>query len=117
MHEEEELRLRRLRRAMRRAPGPACPGDAEWASLAAGLLEPARREELLNHACACDGCGAVLREMTEDFSEEVSEAEMQEIERLRTSTERWQHDFAQRMASESRRPRRRFVFECFAAAA
>src|SRR5262245_42024588 len=78
MDEEEELRLRRRRGAMRKASGPGCPAAAEWASLAAGLVEPARRDELRDHASVCDACGAVLRAMTEDFSEEMSEAELQE---------------------------------------
>jgi hypothetical protein len=99
MYEEENKRLRSLAGGRRRAPGDDCPSVAEWARLAAGLLEGPRREELLAHASTCDGCGAALRAVVEDFEDDMSEAESKTLEALPSSQPEWQRGVARKMAA------------------
>jgi tetratricopeptide (TPR) repeat protein len=107
MHQEQEGRLRRLAVGARaeaggprKEPGPECPEAAVWASLAAGLTDPARKDTLLAHASQCDACGALLRELAQDFSE-MSETELQDLEKLESARPDWQRSMARRMALES----------------
>lgn len=102
MHQEEDSRLRRLAGGPRGAPGLKCPAPAEWASLAAGLAEAGRRDELLAHASQCDACGAVLHSVVEDFSEDMTDAESQALKALESAKPEWQRDVARRMADRSR---------------
>ena len=102
MHQEEDSRLRRLAGGPRGAPGLRCPPLEEWASLAAGLAEPQRRDELLAHASQCDACGAVLHAVMEDFSQELTDAESRSLESLESARPQWQRAVARRMAGATR---------------
>jgi len=102
MHQEEDSRLRRLAGGPRGAAGLRCPAPAEWASLAAGLAEPRRRDDLLAHASQCDACGAVLHAVMEDFSGDMTEAESQTLKSLESAKPEWQRAMARRMADRSR---------------
>jgi tetratricopeptide (TPR) repeat protein len=102
MHQEEDNRLRRLAGGPRGVPGWQCPEPAEWASLAAGLCEAGRRDELLAHASGCDACGAVLHAVMEDFSEGITDAESQALGALQSAKPGWQRKVARRMAEGSR---------------
>jgi tetratricopeptide (TPR) repeat protein len=101
MHEEEDMRLRRLAGGPRGTSGDGCPSAEEWASLAAGLAEASRSDQLLAHAAQCDACGAILHALVEDFSEEPSEAEVQSMMELKSATETWQRQTARKMAQAS----------------
>jgi CHAT domain-containing protein len=68
------------------------------ASLAADLVEPERKTQLLAHTNGCIACGAMLREIEEDFSAEISPAEQQEISALRTASPDWQREMARKLA-------------------
>ena len=103
MHQEENRRLQGLAGGKRKAPGDGCPSLTEWARLAAGLLEGPRREELLAHASTCDGCGAALRAVVEDFTGDMTEAESQTLESLPSSQPEWQRGVARKMAAVSGR--------------
>src|SRR5262245_53085752 len=103
--EEETSRLERLAGGPRKGRGEACPPAAEWASLAAGLLEPGRREELLAHACECDSCGALLHAVVEDFSGEATSEERQSLEALESSKPEWRARMAKQMTATSSRGR------------
>ncbi|MBI3681956.1 MAG: hypothetical protein HY235_16360 [Acidobacteria bacterium] len=103
-HSKEQSRLDCIRGAPRKGPGPDCPPAVEWASLVGGLLKPERRDALLEHASACDSCGAMLRAVAQDFSRKIDDREAEEIEALRTSTREWQSGMARRMAAASRKP-------------
>ena len=105
MADESDIRLERLAGGSRKGRGDACPPAAEWASLAAGLLEPGRREELLAHACECDSCGALLHAVVEDFSGEASAEERQSLEALKSSTPEWRARMAGQMVAASCRGR------------
>src|SRR5439155_20132849 len=103
MHQEENRRLRGLAGGRRPAPGNGCPSLTEWSRLAAGLLEVPRREELLAHASTCDACGAALRDIVEDFADDMTEAESQTLETLPSAQPEWQRGVARKMAEASGR--------------
>jgi tetratricopeptide (TPR) repeat protein len=101
MADESDIRLERLAGGSRKGRGDACPPAAEWASLAAGLLEPGRQGELLAHACDCDSCGALLHAVVEDFTGEASGEERQSLEALDSSKLGWRYKMARQMAAAS----------------
>ena len=103
-HEREQSRLGRLSRHRRMEAGAGCAPPSEWADLAAGLTPPDQREFLLRHAEGCDRCGAMLRNVVEDFSTPLSQPEDEHIDALRTSSAMWQRELARRMAAGSRKP-------------
>jgi tetratricopeptide (TPR) repeat protein len=102
MYQEENTRLHRLVGGSRQAPGAGCPPLSEWASLAAGLVEGRRTQELLTHASECDACGAALHAVVEDFSADLTEEESRALESLQSAKPDWQHEMARRMANISR---------------
>jgi len=102
MHEEEPDRLERLVGGPRKGPGSNCPGAEKLALLAAGLEAEDQRDVLLEHASRCDSCGAILRGIIEDFTDERSEAETQVLESLHSSKAERQRAMARRMAGTSR---------------
>jgi cytochrome c-type biogenesis protein CcmH/NrfG len=103
MHQEEDNRLRRLAGGPRGVPGLNCPQLEEWASLAAGLVDPQRRDEQLAHASQCDACGAVLNAVMEDFSEDLTDAESQALDPLQSAQPEWQRNMARRMREGTRK--------------
>ena len=102
MHEEEQRRLNRLAGGPRTGPRSGCPPSGELASLAAGLLDAARRDALLDHAAGCDSCGATLRALVEDFADETSHPESRMLDSLESSKPEWQLGMASRMARRGR---------------
>jgi tetratricopeptide (TPR) repeat protein len=100
MMESERDPFDRLAGGPRTGPGIGCPAADELASVAAGLATDIRRDSLLDHASRCDSCGATLRALIEDFSEESGP---QTIESLRTAQPEWQREMAARMAQASGR--------------
>lgn len=101
MHQEEQKRLERLAGGARGGPTERCPEASEWASLAAGLTDAARSEELLAHASGCDHCGAILSAVTEDFSRETTAEESEVLERIESANPEWQRRMARRMGEAS----------------
>jgi tetratricopeptide (TPR) repeat protein len=102
MPDEEPNRLDRLAAGARTGPQSGCPGVEELAALAAGLAAEGQCDALLEHASGCDACGAILRELVEDFADERSEAETRMAESLESSKAEWQSAMARRMAGASR---------------
>ena len=96
--------MRRLAGGPRGKRTDGCPPAAEWAALAAGL-SGARGAELLAHASQCDACGASLHAMVVDFSDELTESEVDLLATLESAQPDWQHRMARRMAQESGRGR------------
>jgi cytochrome c-type biogenesis protein CcmH/NrfG len=65
---------------------PNCPCEEDLRNLAAGLCAEPIATELTAHAAACSGCGSLLREYKEDFSDESSPEEQDFLSRLRTAS-------------------------------
>ena len=105
MHQEEDVRLRRLALGTRGGSTPSCPPVEDWAALAAGLAAAERSDELLAHAAGCDVCGARLRAVMEDFSSELTEAESTLLRGLASAEPAWQRQVAEKMAHASGRGR------------
>ena len=75
-----------------------------WLPLAAGLLPEAQSNELIEHSTNCDVCASLLRQATEDFAEEVTTGETEQISSLSTSQPEWQQRFAQKLATAQPKP-------------
>src|SRR5271166_4465204 len=91
-------KLRQIKDGPPAASQPGCPPTEQWASLAAGLVDPAGREELLDHASRCDACGMAFRAMVEGCSNEMNAEEAQMIEKLESSKTEWRSGMARQMA-------------------
>ncbi len=102
MHEDEPDRLERLAGGPRTGPRSECPGAEKLALLAAGLAAEDQCDALMEHASRCDACGAILRELVEDFADEQGEAETRMAESFQSSKAEWQRAMARRMAGASR---------------
>jgi len=100
MHDERQRRLERLAGGPRGGACDDCPRIEEWTSLAAGLLDTTRRDELLEHAGQCDFCGATLRGVIEDLAEEMTEPQLALVNSLRSAQPDWQQDMARRLAAK-----------------
>ena len=84
--------------------GPNCPAESTWWYVATGLQPELRAAELLEHSTHCDACALLLRQATEDFTDEVTEQEITQISALPSAQKEWQRSLAQRLsATESAR--------------
>jgi CHAT domain-containing protein/tetratricopeptide (TPR) repeat protein len=84
--------------------GANCAAESDWWYVATGLLPESRAAELLEHSTGCDACALLLRQATEDFTDEVTEQEITQISALPSAQEEWQQSLAQRLsATESAR--------------
>jgi tetratricopeptide (TPR) repeat protein len=97
--DERDIPLERLAGGPRKGRGEECPSAEEWASLAAGLMDPGRREALLAHSSQCDSCGALLHAVVEDFSEGLNDEEQQALEGLPSSKPEWRRKMSAQMAA------------------
>ena len=66
-----------------------CPPDEVWLEIAAGIANQDSRSHL-SHAAECDHCGPLLRQATEDFTEELTPDEESRVAELSSSTALWQ---------------------------
>jgi len=84
--------------------GLNCPEESAWWYVATGQLAESRAAELLEHSTRCDACALLLRQATEDFTDEVTEQEIKQISALPSTQDEWQQSLAQRLsATESMR--------------
>lgn len=84
--------------------GPNCAAESAWWYVATGLLPESRAAELLEHSTRCDACALLLRQATEDLTDEVTEQEITQMSALPSAQEEWQQSLAQRLsATESAR--------------
>jgi hypothetical protein len=81
---------------------PECPQESQWPRLAARLTKGKEAERLLQHAATCDHCGPLLRQSTQDFSEDLTAEEEATLTQLQSSQAGWQ----ERLAAKLREPPR-----------
>lgn len=74
-----------------------CPREKEIVELAAGILQPTRSKELLDHVTSCDFCGPILRRAVEDFDEHISSEESTLLAGLQSGNKSWQGNLAARL--------------------
>lgn len=102
MEKKQRARLRVLRAStLRQGRSKSCPATEEWANLAAGLAGKAAADRLLHHASECDACAAELRNISECFSDSLTDDEQQMLGGLRTSGKDWKEEFVQRLTRKS----------------
>ncbi len=104
MKDNFQEKLDQLKSGARIRPDTECPSETEWLPLAAGLLPEAQSNELIEHSTNCDVCASLLRQATEDFAEEVTTGETEQISSLSTSQPEWQQRFAQKLATAQPKP-------------
>src|ERR1700726_1227352 len=73
-HQAFGRRLAALKEVSEPVRTPHCPPDAAWAQVAAGLAAPEIADGLLAHAADCDHCGALLRQASAEFAEDLRPA-------------------------------------------
>jgi tetratricopeptide (TPR) repeat protein len=83
----------------------ACPPDETWLSLVAHLIPERDAAVHLQHAVECDYCGRLLREATEDLSDQLSPKESALIAALPSSSEEGRKCTAAGAAEASRSPK------------
>ena len=79
-----------------------CPPEKELVELAAGILEPERTKELLDHVTSCDFCGPFLKQAVEDFDEHISSEESALLAALQSGTKSWQDNLAAKLSGTTR---------------
>ena len=86
--------------------GPDCPPEGEWWSLVGGVLPQDRSKELLDHSIQCESCAVLFRRATEDFDDQMTEAESRELAMLTSSRDENQLVLARKLkdAADARRP-------------
>ena len=83
------------------APKSDCPSEADLRNLAAGLCSEPIALKLKAHASTCDHCGPVLREYTEDFSDNFTPEEQAVLDQLSSASPKWQLQAAREMLQQS----------------
>src|SRR5262245_52740175 len=75
-----------------------CPAPQEWLRLAAGLVQSDPARSLMQHAIACDSCGALLKEAQATCSDDLSSQEIEAISRLPLGEPRSRARLSERMS-------------------
>lgn len=81
----------------------ACPSENDLRDLAAGLCSDPIAQKLKAHAATCDHCRPLLREYTEDFSDDFSPEEQAILDQLRSASPKWQRQTAHEMLEQAHR--------------
>ena len=78
-------------------PTSACPSEDDLRDLAAGLCSEPIAQKLKAHTAICDHCGPLLREYTEDFSDNFTSEEQAVLDQLTSASPKWQQQTARKM--------------------
>jgi hypothetical protein len=87
--EKSMERFNLLKSGTSAASNPQCPAAEALADLAAGMRKE-NATEILDHAMGCDHCGPILRQLVENFAEELTPWEEKQITALSSSKADWQ---------------------------
>jgi hypothetical protein len=82
----------------RATKGPDCPPGDVWLDIAAGFADQ-DSEKYLNHAAECDHCGPFLRDVKEDFADDLTPEEALHVASLPSANTDWQRRLAQSLGS------------------
>jgi hypothetical protein len=82
---------------VRTVPTPECPSEDTLRQLAAGLTPEDVAAKLTQHVATCDHCGPLLRNFTEDFSDDFTPEEQAALANLQSSSAAWQKNTARQM--------------------
>lgn len=92
-------------------PTSDCPSEDDLRNLAAGLCSEPIAQKLKAHAATCDHCGPLLREYTEDFSDNFTPEEQAVLDQLNSASPKWQRQTARKMLKPPPSPRRIFSWK------
>jgi CHAT domain-containing protein/cytochrome c-type biogenesis protein CcmH/NrfG len=92
-HELAMKRIALLKPNARGTKGPQCPPGDVWLDIAAGFPNQ-DSEKYLNHAAECDHCGPFLREVKEDFADDLTPEEALRVASLPSANTDWQRRLA-----------------------
>lgn len=70
--------------------GPDCASEDDLRDLAAGVYPEDKALAVLQHASLCPRCGRILREYSEDFSDDFTDADKQVLAKLKSGSPDWQ---------------------------
>ena len=82
-------------------PGPECPTHERWMELVAGLHSPIETQKQIEHAIRCGPCSALLKEVSEQFADDLTEEETSFLFRLESTDPGWQKRLARHMQEAS----------------
>lgn len=86
--------------------GPDCASEDDLRDLAAGVYPADKALAVLQHASLCPRCGQILREYSEDFSDDFIDADKQVLAKLKSSSAEWQKNLVEEMRTGSGRTSR-----------
>jgi CHAT domain-containing protein len=98
MHRDVQTEFSRLGPTRFTQHGSACPTDADWLRLAAGLVPETKARELMSHAAQCDHCGPLLRRAADTLSDETTPEEESVLAGLGSVQPDWQRNLAGRLS-------------------
>jgi CHAT domain-containing protein/cytochrome c-type biogenesis protein CcmH/NrfG len=98
IHKEADLAIRHLRENGPDDRTSDCPSDTNLEELAAGILDSAEADKLLDHLVQCQHCIGFLCEATRLFSDETLAEETKVIRELRSSNTEWQKKLSAKLA-------------------
>lgn len=84
-------------------PTSDCPSEDDLRNLAAGLCSEPIAQKLKSHAATCDHCGPLLREYSEDFSDNFTPEEQAALDQLNSASPKWQRQKAREMLKQARK--------------
>lgn len=84
------------------APGPECPREDIWSTLAAGLMNDEEAGPFITHAATCGWCGPRLKEAMHDLAQDITAEEQEALAKLPSASPGWQRAMAQQLAAASR---------------
>lgn len=105
MIDDFQQRLDQLKATGEARRTPDCPPESKLLDLAAGLLPESEASGVIEHSTGCDSCGLLLRQATEDFSEDLKEGEEAQISSLHTAQAEGRRALARKLAAgQTKRP-------------
>ncbi len=97
-HELAMEQIALLKPNARATKGPTCPPGDVWLDIAAGFANQ-DSGKYLDHAAECDHCGPFLREVKEDFADDLTPEEALHVASLPSANIDWQRRLAQSLGS------------------
>lgn len=85
------------------APGPECPREDTWSTLAAGLMSDEEAGPFITHAATCGCCGPRLKEAMHDLAQDITAEEQEALAKLPSASPSWQRAMARDLAAQQQK--------------
>lgn len=83
-------------------PGPECPREDTWSTLAAGLMNDEEAGPFITHAATCGWCGPRLKEAMHDLAQDITVEEQEALAKLPSASPGWQRAMARGLAAQQK---------------